>query len=318
MDKARRWEIYTLSDPRDGVVWYVGVSHIGDGRFRRHLAEAKNGDFGRKGKWIRSLFDIDLQPAYSIVECGTGPLWQDAERKWIAFHRIQNPRLTNIGKGGAGMPVGYKMPQRSQAHIEKLRAVHVGRKQSAQEIANRIAALKGRIVSAETREKIGAKQRGRKRRPLTAAECAARSVAQKGKPWTEKRRATQDKISADIAERKRAAKAAKPKRTLSAEHKAKIVAAVKGRKHTVEARAKIAASKLGKPHPITDEQKAKISATMKGIQFTPEHRANISASAKKRGMSMITAESRAKVSAALKGKPWSPARRAAFEASKVA
>ena len=33
--EARKWEIYTLSDPRDGVVRYVGVSHIGRKRYNR-------------------------------------------------------------------------------------------------------------------------------------------------------------------------------------------------------------------------------------------------------------------------------------------
>lgn len=315
VNSLSKWEIYTLSDPRDGVVWYVGASRGGRDRFSRHLWEAKHGNYGRVYKWIRSLFEIGVQPRYSVVERGNGATWADAERKWIAFYRVTNERLANISAGGNGNPVGFKMPPRSPEHTAKLRAAHIGRKHSAQERANRSAALKGRVVSAETRAKIGAARRGKKQ-PLSADRLS--------------KLARQKEEAAARKAAERAARAARPKRTLSPEHRAKlsearrgwkateecrakISAANKGRRHTEEARAKISVARTGKGHPISDEQRAKQSAAMKGKVFTAEHRANISASAKKRGMPPITPERLAKQSAALKGKPWSVARRAAYE-----
>ncbi len=89
---------------------------------------------------------------------------------------------------------------------------------------------------------------------------------------------------------------ARPKRTLSAEHRAKISAAHKGRPVTAEHRAKL--SQALKGHPVSAETRAKMSAAHKGRPRTVEHCAKLSAALKGHP---VPAETRAKLSAANQG-----------------
>ena len=79
-----------------------------------------------------------------------------------------------------------------------------------------------------------------------------------------------------------------------------VSAAQKGRKQSAEHRAKVSAALKGRVSP------------MKGKKFSPEHRAKLSAAAKGKKQS---AEHRAKLSAALKGRKLSPEHRAKVSAA---
>lgn len=90
--------IYGLTDPRTGVVRYVGKANDPQLRLTQHLKEE-----GRTHKfyWIRHLAKLNLEPGLVILEevGGEKEAWGEAERKWIS----QLPNLTNGTKGGDGV-----------------------------------------------------------------------------------------------------------------------------------------------------------------------------------------------------------------------
>jgi group I intron endonuclease len=113
--------------------------------------------------------------------------------------------------------------------------------------------------------------------------------------------------------------AAMKARTLSAEHRAKLIehcakqsAAMKGKPHSAEHRAKISASMMGRP--VTAKMRAKTIARNTGRVVSAETRAKQSAAMKGRTPSNkgrgASAETRAKLSAALKGRTLSAEHRA--------
>lgn len=92
--------IYSLIDPRDGRVRYVGKTICGlQKRLKQHMDEAF--DYGsrefksEKCKWIRELFDAGYFPEMEEIEvCSYG--WAEAEERWINHYKKENPDLTNI------------------------------------------------------------------------------------------------------------------------------------------------------------------------------------------------------------------------------
>lgn len=109
----RTWVIYTLCDPRDGVVRYVGVTHQKPRvRLSGHINLARKGARYHTAAWIRSLLRDNVRPEMCVIESGTGDNWGDAETKWIAHYRSQGHSLTNLTNGGEGcIAVGPKPTQ---------------------------------------------------------------------------------------------------------------------------------------------------------------------------------------------------------------
>src|SRR5436190_1164030 len=58
-------QIYALSDPRDGLIYYVGKSGDAERRFYLHL-HGYNGR--REKKWIRELHLLGMTPILLILE----------------------------------------------------------------------------------------------------------------------------------------------------------------------------------------------------------------------------------------------------------
>ena len=121
---------------------------------------------------------------------------------------------------------------------EKLRLAHLGKVQSPESIAKRVAANTGRKHSAEIRERM--------------------SVAAKTRVFTPEGRA---KLSAG-----------RKGRVVSAEARVKLSAALKGKPKTPEHIANAAAGQIGmKRGPLSAEHKAKQSAALKGRPRSEEH-----------------------------------------------
>ncbi len=163
----RTWHIYTLADPRNGAVRYVGWSFKPTQRLCAHMSEAKR-KVSHKGRWILQLGGA--KPVLKIVESGTGPGWADAERRWIAHFRAEQAPLTNLTDGGEGAP-GYIPSAETRA---KMSAVHRGRRNSDDAIARSAAGLRGRKQSPGHVAKLAAARRGRV--PVAAIEAARKAV----------------------------------------------------------------------------------------------------------------------------------------------
>lgn len=89
--------IYTLSDPRDGAVRYVGMSKNPRQRWYQH----NQGIDGSKAKiaWIQELRSLRLKSVLTIVETVPTDIPSEAwsyEKHWINFYTEQGANLTNL------------------------------------------------------------------------------------------------------------------------------------------------------------------------------------------------------------------------------
>lgn len=122
-------------------------------------------------------------------------------------------------------------------------------------------AIKGRIISLETRAKLSASLKGRKLAPYSKERCAAISKGKKGKPMTDAQ-----KLACDAMIEARRGKTSwnkgKKLPPLSAEHRAKIGASGKGK-------------------PQSDAKRAAISKARKGMSFSESHKRALSEATKR-------------------------------------
>jgi len=93
--------IYSLKDPRDGVVKYIGQTrHIGT-RLSSHISAAYgNPRKGRSAKddWLRGLEASGSMAIVEVLEECDDDNAGTSEKKWIAFYR-ENGELFNIQGG---------------------------------------------------------------------------------------------------------------------------------------------------------------------------------------------------------------------------
>lgn len=100
--KMSYWYIYTLTDPRDNRIRYVGMTHEPKRRLTEHLKEPST-LMSRKAVWIRELLSAGLKPRLDCIESGSEPKgWSEAERGWIKIYRDLGYDLTNGTDGGQG------------------------------------------------------------------------------------------------------------------------------------------------------------------------------------------------------------------------
>jgi hypothetical protein len=214
------WKIYSLTDPRDGRVRYVGKTGDIKKRLYLHISNALNSrKRNHRLNWIRSLVEVGQLPVLSILEEGTDD-WQIAEKRWIKNFRDAGYDLVNATDGGEGAE---------------------GRQCSSVTREKMAAAQRGKHLSADTRAKLRAVNLGKR---LSAEHLAKLRATNLGKHR-----------SADTRAKLRAAHLGKH---LSAEHRAKLSAAHRGNKLSAEHRAKIGAA--GKGRPCTAETREKMRA----------------------------------------------------------
>lgn len=115
-------DIYGLFDPDTGDMRYVGKAKKCNERFVRHLQEARTED-RPVHRWIRKLASVRNLPTLQLLECVPVSEWEQAEKRWIAFHR-KGCDLLNLADGGnlpsmtkaQRIKSGYAMNLKIQAH----------------------------------------------------------------------------------------------------------------------------------------------------------------------------------------------------------
>ena len=94
-EAVKQYRIYALIDPLSLVAYYVGqtaetLGHRRQGHVRKRA-------YTRKGNWIRSLLDRELEPQIVLLEEFWGYRAQAYEREsyWIRRLRSEGQPLTN-------------------------------------------------------------------------------------------------------------------------------------------------------------------------------------------------------------------------------
>lgn len=87
--------IYTLVDPRDGTVRYVGMSNNPQKRYQQHYSCGYAAADSVKS-WIRELKELETKPLLFIVEevDNYDAAWM-RETYWINFFLAEGEPLTN-------------------------------------------------------------------------------------------------------------------------------------------------------------------------------------------------------------------------------
>ena len=100
---AEEYAIYALVDPRDDTVRYIGYSSNPTKRLGQHLeGKTTNRRFVR---WLDELHQYrwGCVPRLVILEHVPRNMWDEAERRWIAYYR-ERGNLLNVADGGRAKP----------------------------------------------------------------------------------------------------------------------------------------------------------------------------------------------------------------------
>lgn len=211
---AIKTTIYALIDPRYGALRYVGKTVRSlQWRFRGHLNEARSGGKSHKNFWLRQLYNAGFQPDIVEIEIVHGDAWIEAERFWIGYFRMIGCDLVNHTTGGESAP-GWNLSEDAKRRISE---GNKGKSKSPEHIAKILAGPgvfkkgqpsrnAGKKLTAETRAKISAVQKGIPKGPQAAQHRAnhlkamktrkrlgtwtdAQRIAHANRKWTEEARA---------------------------------------------------------------------------------------------------------------------------------
>ncbi len=152
-----KYLVYGLVDPRTHHLRYVGKSESGSIRPRQHVEPARLViDHTHKGNWLRRLLAEGLKPEIVVIqEFDDNEILGQAEIFWIAYFKRLGHSLTNHCRGGEGF-IG---PHTSETKA-KIGAAHRGRKRS-QETKDRMRAKAlGRIHTQESKDRMSRAKRG--------------------------------------------------------------------------------------------------------------------------------------------------------------
>lgn len=169
--------IYTLQDPISKEIRYVGKTVEGKKRFYRDIKPSvyKTGT-SHLYTWIRKLRHSELFPIWNIVqtfELITNDELSKAEMYWISYFKSLGCDLCNHTAGGDGM-FGYVM---SEATKSKLRAINLGKPQSAETKEKRSQKLRGLKRTAESLERYKLSKLGTKNPMFNKPSAKRRKVS---------------------------------------------------------------------------------------------------------------------------------------------
>ncbi len=130
--------IYTLIDPRNGELRYIGKSDRPLQRLRDHINERSN---THRSHWIQQLAALGLEPEIEIIDATpAGTDWQMVEIAYIAAARGDGIRLVNGTNGGDGVT---GLSPESRARITN---AWRGRKHTPETLMKLSVARKGRKI----------------------------------------------------------------------------------------------------------------------------------------------------------------------------
>lgn len=210
--------VYTLTDPRSGIPFYVGKGH--GGRCEFHLDEAKyyKNRKSKKLNKIRKLLSLGMKPIITKVEENVSDAQAiDLECLLIAEMRDSGIPLTNMTAGGDGAK-GYKHTEENKrlaserqknrvmteehkqkmrkpkseegrANIAKARLTTTYRpsketkQKTSEALLGRASPMKGRKQSEEAKAKMRAWRKGRPKPKVECVHCNQLVAVNTAKRW---------------------------------------------------------------------------------------------------------------------------------------
>lgn len=92
--------VYTLTDPRDSLVKYVGITTDVKNRFSKHKSDKQSKEGILKKNWVLKLLKLGLQPIIDVIDEGDVDYCQKAETSYIKLYRACGAKLKNQMKTG--------------------------------------------------------------------------------------------------------------------------------------------------------------------------------------------------------------------------
>lgn len=113
--------IYSLTDPRDGLIKYIGkTSKVPIERFRQHLKAARSPKY-MVSRWIAFLQRNGMTPELNIEDTCDDSEWKRYERGYIALVKSCGAKLKNRTLGGTSIPSGVEIARDEDKRSEKRR-----------------------------------------------------------------------------------------------------------------------------------------------------------------------------------------------------
>ena len=99
--------IYILSDPRNGLVRYIGKTNDPDMRFKAHLNSSRDKNT-HKRNWINNIKNEGMKPDFDIIDEVPIDEWQYWEKFYISLFKCWGFNLLNYTSGGDGATFANK------------------------------------------------------------------------------------------------------------------------------------------------------------------------------------------------------------------
>ena len=97
--------IYTLTDPIDGIIKYIGKTKNIEKRLKRHMSDwsINSEPWTRKNKWLKWLKNSNLMPIIESIDNGDSNNINNLEKYWISQFKCWGFKLKNQTDGGDGV-----------------------------------------------------------------------------------------------------------------------------------------------------------------------------------------------------------------------
>lgn len=113
--------IYSLKDPRDNQIKYIGKANNIDTRLYTHTVNCNLVKNTPKIQWIKSLKDKGLKPIIEEIDCVLKSEWQFWEKHYISLYKSWGFNLKNYTLGGDGNNCPFRTEEFKQKVSLKLK-----------------------------------------------------------------------------------------------------------------------------------------------------------------------------------------------------
>jgi hypothetical protein len=119
--------VYTITDPRDYLVKYVGITTNPKNRFCKHKSDKQKGEGIVKRNWLLNLHKLGLEPIFDIIDEGTVDYCIKAETGYIKLFMACGANLKNRAANGY-------LHKPSNETKEKISIANKGKKRTIEQI----------------------------------------------------------------------------------------------------------------------------------------------------------------------------------------